>query len=265
MPGGESTTGPERRGRSAKPADFLRIAHRGASAERPENTLAAFRRALELGAGMIECDLHLCSDGHVVVIHDAKLDRTTDGRGPVRELPLGEIRRLDAGRWRGAEFAGERVPTLEETLDLVLPRAMLNLELKSEGEDARMLALETVAAVSQRRELERVVFSSFDMPTLVRVREASPHAQIGVLWEGPHLEEAYLRARELGAISLHPRGDNVTPELIAWAHERGLLVYTWTVDSRERIIELVKEGVDGVISNYPGRLLEARAQLLGDS
>jgi glycerophosphoryl diester phosphodiesterase len=253
----------ERRG--AKPADFLRIAHRGASGERPENTLGAFRRALELGAGMIECDLRLCADGHVIVLHDAFLERTTSGYGAARDQMLADIRHFDAGAWRGAEFAGEVVPTLEETLDLVLPRARLNLELKSEGEDPRMLALATVAAVSQRRALDRVVFSSFDFPTLVRIREASPHAQIGVLWGELDFTEAWSRAREVGAVALHPRAETVTTGVIAAARDRGLLVFAWTVNSRDRMVELVRSGADGLMSDFPGRLLEARAQLLGDA
>jgi len=252
-------------GRSAKLADFLRIAHRGASGERPENTLGAFRRALELGAGMIECDLRLCVDGHAIVLHDATLDRTTTGRGAARDQTLADIRRLDAGAWRGPEFAGEVVPTLEETLELVLPRARLNLELKSEGEDPRMLALATVAAVSQRGALDRVVFSSFDFPTLVRIRDASPHAQIGVLWSEAELTEAWWRARETSAVAVHPRAETVTGDVIAAARERGLLVYAWTVNSRERMVELVRSGVDGLMSDFPGRLLEARAQLLRDA
>jgi len=253
------------RRRATRAADFLRIAHRGASSERPENTLAAFRRALELGAEGIECDLRLCADGHVVVMHDPRLERTTNGRGLVRATSLADVRRLDAGAWYGRDFTGEPVPTLEETLELVLPRAMLNLELKCEGEDARMLALATVAAVSQRRALDRVVFSSFDFATLLRVREASPHAHIGVLWNERRFGEAWERAREVGAIAVHPRAETVGEPVIAAAHERGLLLYTWTVNSRERIVELVRGGVDGVISDYPGRLLEARAQLLGDA
>jgi glycerophosphoryl diester phosphodiesterase len=247
-----------------KSASFLRVAHRGASAECPENTLVAFRRALELGAEMIECDLQLTSDGHVVIIHDWTVDRTTSGKGNVRDLPLEQIRQLDAGRWRDARFAGERVPTLEETLDLVLPRAQLNLELKSQADDSR-LALAAVAAVSQHRALDRVIFSSFDMALLEEVREASPYAQIGVLWSRPPFDEAWSYARDLAAVALHPNAVFVTAELVGQAKDRGLLVNAWTVNDIAVVIELVRRGVDGVISDYPGRLLEARAQLLASS
>src|SRR5262249_12004770 len=145
-------------------ADFLRIGHRGAAAECPENTLVSFARAIELGADMIECDLQLTGDGHVVIFHDWTLERTTNGSGIVRELSLDAIRHVEAGSWREARFAGERVPTLDETLDQVLPSAQLNLELKCRGprSDARALAEASVAAVARRNAFERTVFSSFD-------------------------------------------------------------------------------------------------------
>lgn len=251
-----------RPGSRRKPADFTRIAHRGASGECPENTLVAFRRAIDLGAAMVECDLQLTADGHVVVIHDETVERTTGGAGRVCDLSLKDIRALDAGSWRGARFAGERVPTLEETLDAVAPRAALNLELKGNGDDAR-LVLSTLAAVSRSGVLDRVLFSSFDMRLLERLRTASPHARIAVLWSGPPFAEAWRLARELGAIALHPRAAVAAPDLIAEARAKGLMTHVWTVSSVERVVELVRLGVDGVISDHPGRLLEARARLLG--
>ena len=247
-----------------KPADFLRIGHRGASGECPENTLCSFRRAIELGVGMIECDLQLTADGHVVVIHDFTLERTTTGHGRVRETRLDAIRACDAGAWRSPRFAGERVPTLEETLDEVLPRARLNLELKSEGEDSR-LVLATLAAVSQRGAVDRVIFSSFDMEMLEHVRDASPHARIGVLWSRGPFDEAFRFADALGAVALHPYAGEVTGDLVRECSDRGLMVNVWTVNQVDRMVELVRLGVDGVISDHPGRLLEARARLLASS
>jgi glycerophosphoryl diester phosphodiesterase len=243
-------------------ADFVRIAHRGASSECPENTVAAFRRAMELGATMIECDLQLTADGHVVVFHDWTMERTTSGAGSLCELTLSAVRELDAGSWRDACFAGERVPTLQELLELTDGRAHLNLELKSERDDAR-LVLGALAESTRQRALDRVLFSSFNMALLERVREASPHAQIGVLWTGPPFEPAFGYARELGAVALHPRDSAVTQDLVAEADARGLATNVWTVNSVDRMLELVAMGVDGIISDYPGRLLEARARLLG--
>lgn len=244
-------------------ASFLRIGHRGAAAECPENTLASFARALDERVDMIECDLQLTADGQVVVFHDWTLERTTNGSGVVRELPLDAIRRLDAGAWRDPRFAGERVPTLDETLDLVLPRAALNLELKSRGprDDARALARAAVAAVERRAAFDKVVFSSFDGACIEEVRAASPEARIGVLWDGSAFADAFGRATRVGAMALHPRAATVLPAVVAEAHGRGLAVYVWTVNPLEEIVRLVRLGVDGVISDHPARLFSAHERL----
>ena len=244
-------------------ADFLRIGHRGAAAECPENTLASFARAIDLGADMIECDLQLTGDGTVVIFHDWTLERTTNGSGIVRELPLDAIRCLDAGSWRDARFAGECVPTLDETLDGVLPSAQLNLELKCRGprSDARALAEAAVDAVARRQAFDRIVVSSFDGACLEEVRAVSAEARIGVLWNDATFPQAFERADLVSAMALHPRAATVTPAVIDEAHARGLRVYTWTVNPLDEILRLVGQGVDGVISDHPGRLAEARDRL----
>jgi glycerophosphoryl diester phosphodiesterase len=246
-------------------SDFLRIAHRGASAECPENTMAAFRRAIEQSADMIECDLQLTADGHVVVCHDWTVDRTTNGSGRVSDLTLDEIRSLDAGSWRGERFAGEQVPTLEELLELALPHTQLNLELKCRaGADAaHRLAMGALASVSQWNGLDSVIFSSFDAVTLEAVRDVSPYAQIGILWSVPPFDFAWEVAREMGAIALHPAAESVRPEIVDRAHDHGLAVYAWTVNELPHMVDLVRAGVDGLFSDLPGRMLEARAHLLG--
>lgn len=249
-----------------KLADFVRIGHRGSSAECPENTIASFRRALEQGAQMIECDLQLTADEHVVIIHDWTVDRTTTGEGTVREMTLDQIQALDAGVWKGPRFAGEVVPTLEETLDAVLPSARLNLELKCRGsdEDARRLAMSVVAAVAQRDAFDRVIFSSFDRASLEALRDVSSEARLGVLWIFAPFDEAFALAEELGAAALHPRAEAVDVRVVDAAHERGLAVNTWTVNEPPAVLDMIRAGVDGIISDFPGRLLEARARLLGD-
>ncbi|MDG2306404.1 MAG: glycerophosphodiester phosphodiesterase family protein [Candidatus Binatia bacterium] len=248
-----------------KLADFLRIGHRGSCAEYPENTLVSFRRALEQGAQMIECDLQLTADGHVAVIHDWTLERTSDGEGAVRETSLADLQKLDAGSWKDPRFAGERIPTLDETLDTVLPGGRLNLELKCRGseEDARRLALSAVAAVSQRDAFDRVIFSSFDATSLEALRDVSSEARIGVLWIFDPFDDAFALADRLGAGALHPRAEAVDVGVVEAARERGLAVNAWTVNEPAAMLDLVRTGVDGIISDYPGRLLEVRARLLG--
>jgi len=247
-----------------KLADFLRIGHRGASGECPENTIVSFRRALEQGAQMIECDLQLTADGHVVVIHDWTAERTTNGSGSVRDLPLEVLRGFDAGSWRGERFAGELIPTLEETLEAVLPSAGLNLELKCRGsdEDSRRLALAAVDAVTRHDALDRVLFSSFDPITLEALRDVSAEARIGVLWSYAPFDGAFALAEKLGAASLNARAAAVDVGLVEAARERGLPVYVWTVNALEDMLELRRAGVEGFFSDYPGRMLEARARLL---
>jgi glycerophosphoryl diester phosphodiesterase len=252
---------------AGKPADFLRIGHRGAAAEAPENTHASFARALELSVDMIECDLQLTADGHVVIIHDFTADRTTSGEGAIKDLDARALRSFDAGSWKDGAFVGERVPTLEETLDQVLPVAALNLELKCKGtsEEGRRLAMAAVAAVRQRDAMGKVVFSSFNPEVLNELREVAPEAPIGVLWHQEDYSLAFEIARHLGAISLHPYAGTLTPEVVATAHAADLAVYTWTENDPERIAELAEMGCDGIISDFPARLLEARALLLGQA
>lgn len=252
---------------ATKPADFVRVGHRGAAAERPENTHAAFARALEASADMIECDLQLTLDGHVVIIHDYTADRTTSGSGPIADHSLADLRALDAGAWKDEAFAGEKVPTLEETLAQVLPAADLNLELKCQGtrEDARRLALAAATAVRARDAWTRIVFSSFNPEALIELREVAPEARIGVLWHHEDYSLAFDAAAQLEAVSLHPYAGHVTPELVAEAHRRGLQVFTWTENDRERIQALAQMGCDGIISDYPSRLLEARGRLLAST
>ncbi len=214
---------------------------------------------------MIECDLQLTADEHVVVIHDWTVDRTTDGSGTVGELALEQLRELDAGSWKDARFAGEGIPTLDETLDSVLPSGRLNLELKCRGsdEDARRLAFSSVAAVAQRDAFDRVIFSSFDVACLEALRDVSPDARLAVLWVFAPFDEAFALAEGLGAEALHPRAEAVGAALIDEAREQGLAVNVWTVNEPAAILDQVRAGVDGVISDHPGRLLEARARLLG--
>ena len=231
------------------------IAHRGASGTCPENTLAAFRRAAELGAHMIELDVQLTRDGEVVVVHDWTLDRTTDGSGPVGAATLADIRRLDAGAWFNPRFAGERVPTLAEVLaGVTLP---VNVELKPVGDDgleARALAIVDAAAAAGR-----VVFSSFDPHVLVRLRARAPGARIGVLWEGTRIEEAVRLAERVGARTLHVRKDVVTRTRVETARAAGLAVLAWTVNDPGESRQLEAAGIEGIFTDFPERFLQPGA------
>lgn len=236
------------------------IAHRGASGAAPENTLAAFRKAVELGAGFIETDLQLSRDARLVGLHDETLDRTTDGLGPVSAYTLEELRRFDAGSWFGkgsnreGEFTGERIPTIQEILAFGREHEVgLQLEIKPRGASGVEHAI--VGALHASGEVARSVVMSFDAGTLRRVHQLDPLIMTGFLFSD-HVPSAVAKAVEAGARQLLPRGDRVTPELVADAHRRDLKVVAWTADSPEEMKRLMAAGVDGIITDYPDRLVE---------
>ena len=229
------------------------VAHRGASGHAPENTLAAFRRAAELGAAFIETDLQISRDAHIVVIHDDRLDRTTTGRGPVREHTLAELRELDAGSWYDSQFAGERIPTLEEVLEFSRQSDIVfYLEIKPGAPWGVEQAV--VGALRSAGETTRAVVLSFDAATLATVRRLEPTLMTGYLYDRQQ-PDAVQRALELGARQLAPRGDLVTPELVAEARRNSLQVVTWTINKPEQMRTLAAAGVDGIMTDYPDRLI----------
>ncbi len=228
------------------------IAHRGASGTCPENTLAAFRRATAVGADMIELDVQLTRDGHMVVIHDLLLDRTTNGSGPVATHTLAEIAALDAGSWFGAAFAGERVPTLAEVLATTpLP---VNVELKAPvapGLEAR--ALDVVRDASA---LARVVFSSFEVEALERLRGLAPAAELAVFLEAAAALPMALRVvQRVGARAVHVRKDAGTRAVLAAVRDAGLAARVWTVNAPEEFTRLVADGADAIFTDFPERFL----------
>ncbi len=229
---------------------MLNIAHRGASGRFPENTLRAFAAAIEAGAQMCELDVQLTLDGGVVVIHDETVERTTDGRGTVRSMTLAELKCLDAGVRFGREFAGERIPTLQEVMTLAEGRCGLNIEIKSVGVERKVCEL-----IVERRTLATAMISSFDWDALAVVRHFEPRVRVGLLasqWPARLVGAAF----ELRAESINPRSDIVTEDLCIAAHERSLSVYTWTVDEPDEMRRLIAFGVDGIMTNYPERLRE---------
>jgi glycerophosphoryl diester phosphodiesterase len=223
-------------------------AHRGASAEAPENTLAAFRRALEAGADGIELDVHLSRDGIPVVLHDETLDRTTDGEGPVAAYTSEVLQTLDAGSWFDPHFSGEALPTLDETLRLLAGRLRLNLEVK----DVR--AGTAVVEVLRRYPQTDAVVSSFDYGVLSGLRRTVPDLPLAVLHGAGNWRRALECAEALRACAFHPRADLVSRPLMAACRRRQLSVFAWTVDDPGRARALARLGVAGVFTNDPARL-----------
>jgi glycerophosphoryl diester phosphodiesterase len=226
----------------------LNIAHRGASGDFPENTLLAFDAAIEAGAAMCELDVQVTADGVLVVIHDDTLERTTDGDGRVATLAVAELQRLDAGRWRGPQFARERVPTLREVLDHVSGRCALNVELKADG-----IAAAACELIRERHAGDSILISSFDSDAIAEVRRIAPKIKTGLL-ASRRAGSALGMASSMHATAINPRTDLVDRDLCMDAHRRGLKVYAWTVDDPAEMIRLVGAGVDGIMTNYPARL-----------
>ena len=198
----------------------LILAHRGARHFAPENTLAAFRLAAEMGAHGIELDVHICKDGEAVVIHNPSLDETSDGHGPVRDFTLAELQALDAGSWYAPEFAGERIPTLAQVLHELGPRLMLNIELKTDAFFSGELEAEVVRLVEDTHMAHRVIVSSFNPAALWRVRRLNRHIPIGLLYapdQARHLRERWLQPL-VQPNALHPRWDTLDQAAVVAAH-----------------------------------------------
>lgn len=232
-------------------ADIFIWAHRGASAEAPENTLAAFGLALQRQADGIELDVHLSRDGVPMVIHDETLERTSNGRGAVAARSARELQSLDAGSWFSPAYGGEVIPTLEQVLQLVGSRARINIEIKSSAAAAAVLAL------LHRYPGSRVLVSSFDHRLLARLRQDAPGLALGFLVEAPWWRLGLRRALASGGESFHPRQELVSRPLLLACHRAGLKVYPWTVDAPVRCAELVRLGCDGLFTNQPGAIMAA--------
>nr|WP_281381949.1 glycerophosphodiester phosphodiesterase family protein [Nocardiopsis mwathae] len=242
------------------------VAHRGASAYAPENTLPALRLARIHHADMAEIDVRRTADGHFVVIHDLDLRRTTDvaelfperRSWRVSDFTLAEIRRLDAGSWFGERFAGERVPTLAEALDLLRADGLGALvELKVHRRDSEMcrdladfLRAERYwrAAGSEGR----LILQSFDRVTLRRVAEAVPGLHAAVL--GKTYGRFGLRRIARYARQVNPHHLRVTAPYVRRAHAQGLTLFGWTVNNDHEIRRMIRDGVDGIITDYPDRV-----------
>lgn len=228
------------------------IAHRGASGHAPENTLAAFERAVQLGATFIETDLHLTRDARFVAIHDATVDRTTNGHGAVHEFRLAELRELDAGLWFDRQFSGQQIPTLEEMLEFSRKHdVVFYFEIKYGAAWGMHHAL--AAALLASDNAARSIVISFDPGTLLSLRNLDASLMLGLLVEQAN-ENAAKTAMECGARQICPRFDLLTPQLITEAHQADLHVVTWTVNEREKMCAAVDLGVDGIMTDVPDRL-----------
>jgi len=239
----------------------LILGHRGASGEAPENTLAAFRLALEQGAEGFELDVTLSADGVPVVIHDDTIDRTTNGTGEVARLTLSELKKLDAGSWKSERYAGERIPTLEEVFLEFGGRAVINVELKDDPSPDKRLAPHVVQLIQAHRLQTRVMVSSFYYDNVRRVKANDVTLAVGLLYDffsaGPLLT-GWLNGTLPPHEAHHPDYHLVNPLTMAFYRRARQRVNVWTVNDEAEMRRLARLGVDSLMTDFPAVGVRAR-------
>ena len=226
----------------------LCIAHRGAYAYAPENTLKSFKMAIEMGADMIELDVHLTKDRQVVVIHDDTIDRTSDGSGYVKDYTLEELKTFDFGE-------GEKIPTLAEVFELAKGKVGVNVEIKQYN-----MEKEIVDVIRKYNMEKDVIISSFLHPTLVNIKNLEPTLRTALLFTARPINVVRL-AKEARAEFLHPYFETVDEIMVKEAVSAGIGINVWTVDEEEDIERMIKMGVTGIITDVPDVCIELRERL----
>ncbi|WP_339235809.1 glycerophosphodiester phosphodiesterase [Paenibacillus sp. FSL R5-0517] len=227
------------------------IAHRGASAVCPENTMSAFERSLELGATGIETDVQMTSDGRLVLIHDETLSRTGGAEGWVKDTSYDQLRTRDAGSWFHADFAGERIPSLEELFKLVQGKGtLLNLELKNGIVSYKGMEEKVIQAIRDWNLEQQVVLSSFNHASLVRCKRLAPEIRTALLYM-EKLYRPYDYAAKLEASGLHPYKLAVTQQDVSATLAHGIVTYPFTVNDPAEMQAMIDMGVQGIITDAP--------------
>lgn len=230
--------------------------HRGASGHAPENTRIAFRKAIEMGADGIECDIRESRDGELVVFHDPTIKRLTGKPGRLNELFGAELKRLDVGSWFSPDFSGEAVMTLKEAVEAAPPPLLLNLEIKAASPE------KIVDFIARSGIAGRVIVSSFDSSLLGKIRQLDPLLPIGVLIDREPWKKAFQLAAKVKAISLNVPSKRATAEFIGQAHQKNLKVYLYTVNDPDEMDRFIKMEADGLFTNYPDRLSSLQGKII---
>jgi len=241
------------------------IAHRGASGLAPENTLGAFKIAIELGADMIELDIRPTKDQKAIVFHDKKLNRTTPVSGVVKNLYINELKRIDAGSWfNDIEHKSETIPTLDETIDFLKDHCELLVEIKSERRQIENEFLHNLIKLINRHDVrDKVIIQSFDSKILKRFYTIYPNYRFQklIVWKVPFIKVQFDQRLMLENILKNPHYESInvdhryaTPNLVRKIHRHNKKIYCWTVNQELRMFRLMNMGVDGIITNYPNKL-----------
>lgn len=235
------------------------VGHRGFCSAAPENTLISFKKAIEQKVDMIECDVHKSKDGHLVILHDGTVDRTTNGTGSVEDMDLADIKKLDAGSKFSLEFAGEQIPTFEELLDLIQKS---NLGMIIEIKGWKSIEKEVVDLVHSYKLSDRVIIGSFNPEVGPNVKKADPEIPVMLLTMGDHkfstteAESIVQSVKNAEGTILGINYECISPELVDAVHKAGFILDAWTVNTKSDIIAIQKMGVEIITSNYDDLLMD---------
>jgi glycerophosphoryl diester phosphodiesterase len=232
------------------------FAHRGSKGTHPENTLTAFKEAVRVGADGIEFDVHLSSDGDLVIIHDEKLDRTTSLSGFVRDFPTKELKKADAGGKFSEEFRGEPIPILEEIFDFAADHSFfMNIEIKTDKLVYEGIEQKIVDLIRQYQYENRVILSSFNHQSIEKVKELAPDLERALLFEGLpiNIEEILTEKKESG---FHPDRMSLTKPIVEHAKKRGYKVRPWVANKKADILKLAEMDVDVIMTDFPEKAIK---------
>ncbi|GAA0322455.1 glycerophosphodiester phosphodiesterase [Bacillus carboniphilus] len=242
--------------------ETLIYAHRGSKGTHPENTLIAFEHAIHLGVDGIELDVHLSKDGHLIVIHDETVDRTTNGTGYIRDLTLTEIKRLDAGSWFSTEYEGEQVPTLSEVLELMKNTTLyLNIEIKADIIPYENIEEKILQAIRDSDfDEKRIIISSFNHYSVAKFKKLAPNIETAILFM-EILLDPWEYAKTVGATSLHVYEPVAFTETAHEALKNNFPVRTFTVNNKNHMRALMEQNISAIMTDYPKEALTIRSEL----
>lgn len=233
---------------------MIKIAHRGISAQAPENTRAAFNKMLPLGVSWLETDIDISSDNQLILIHDNQVDRTSDSEGEVNHKSFSELQKIDFGGWFGTDFVGEHIVTLDWLIDFINANQLnVNFELKTAvTEDNQQYYLKrVVSALNRVNSGSDMIVSSFNLELLEKYHQLMPQVAIGVLIEGPLPDNILILAQKIDAKYIHPDVTYLTQNQVSYLVANQLAVNVWTVDGDLMAIELEKWGVNAIFTDFP--------------
>ncbi|MEE9432590.1 MAG: glycerophosphodiester phosphodiesterase family protein [Melioribacteraceae bacterium] len=233
------------------------VAHRGASAYAPENTLASMQKAIEMKAYMSELDVQETADGEIILLHDRTLKKTAGIDKNIWEMNYADLKGIDVGSWFSEDYANEPIPTLKEVIDLVKGKMKLNIELKANKHEKK-LAERSLKIVEDNNFLDQVIFTSFKFDEIRRIRELNENVKVGYIF-GKLPEDVDVFSEDVDLLSVHYK--TVDEDFVKKAKTNGKEIAVWTVNESEEMQRMIKLGVDEIITNYPDRLIKTLSNL----